>query len=166
MYRWFADRYAAIGEILPDDDAGRDDLVLMLHHLAGVRNDVARMRRLAAAWAPWLPSQELGEIIAAVLAKPLRFKADTLARRLGVTAADRVRLKLWTIGAIDETSEQRQKARRERARLARQSARRAAGAKPLKQYRAEQASRPKPWMAAGCSRRTWHRHKHPELANA
>jgi hypothetical protein len=41
---------------LPDDDAGRDDLVLMLHHLALLAQPRKRMRAFISLWAAsWLP---------------------------------------------------------------------------------------------------------------
>jgi hypothetical protein len=49
-----------------------------------------------------MPADELASLIADVTANPRRFKADTVAARLGITAEIRTRLDLRTIGAIDE----------------------------------------------------------------
>ncbi|MGM4885328.1 hypothetical protein AB8A20_08120 [Tardiphaga sp. 604_B6_N1_1] len=101
------------GDVLPDDDAGRDDLFIMLHHLARRSGDpVIRMQTWISARASWLPSEERRAIIERVLATPLRWKADTLGKRLRLTAADRTRLSIKTIGCIDQTTEQRAELRR------------------------------------------------------
>jgi hypothetical protein len=60
------------------------------------------MAGVARTWAPWMPADELASLIADVTANPRRFKADTVAARLGITAEIRTRLDLRTIGAIDE----------------------------------------------------------------
>jgi len=138
LYALFRDRYA--GGPLPDDDAGLDDLLILLHHL-GVTDDAAtRMRSVARVWAPWLDRAALEKMIAEVTDKPLKWRADTLARRLGVDYQTRQRLELWTIGAIDKPLAQRQAERAERARLAKQKKRRAAGAMPRAEYLAGVAS--------------------------
>ena len=51
--------------------------------------------------SPWMQEAERAELIAAVVAKPLRWRADKLAARVGLTAAERERLNIRTIGAVD-----------------------------------------------------------------
>jgi len=131
MYALFRDRY---GDALPDDDAGRDDLRRMLDHLAGSSEAERRMSSIARAWAPWMPDVERDQLIAAVIAKPRRYRADTLAVLLHVTDAERQRLRLWTIGSVDRNREQRIADRKARRRQAEQQRRRAAGARPRHEY--------------------------------
>jgi hypothetical protein len=92
-----------------------------------------------------------------VLAKPLGWRADKIAGILQVTEAERSRLGLTTIGAIDMSRAERIQRRRERDRTRRQQRRRAGGAKPRNQYEAQSISRAQPWAALGMSRATWYR---------
>ena len=156
LYRVFERFYR--GELLPHDDDGRDSLKLAFQVLSTTGNAATRMAAIATTWAPWIPPDELAGLIAEVVANPRRFKADTIAARLGITAAIRAELNLRTIGAIDFPIEQRRTHRREMQRLAREQKRRAAGIVPIKQARASRAS-PKPWLAAGMSRSSWYRHR-------
>ena len=57
---------------------------------------------------------ERAELIAAVVAKPLRWRADKLAARVGLTAAERERLNIRTIGAVDLDKAARKRRRHER----------------------------------------------------
>jgi hypothetical protein len=101
------------GEILPHDDAGADDAFVMCHHLARrAGNPTVRMQDWLNRRAPWMPPDDRQALIERVLARPLRWKADTLAKRLGLTAVNRMRLKIKTIGAIDQTSAERAEIRR------------------------------------------------------
>ena len=69
-----------------------------------------------------------------------------------------MKLKLWQFKPIDATDEEleettqgeasREQTRQEGSQL---------GAKPREVYLAEIASKPKPWIAEGISRRTWER---------
>ena len=108
--RILIDRY---GDILPDDDAGRDDCFIMCHHLARRAGDpVVRIHGWLSQRAPWMPAADRQALTERVLARPRRWKADTMAKRLGLTAANRTRLKIKTIGAIDQTSVERAEIRR------------------------------------------------------
>jgi hypothetical protein len=90
-----------------------------------------------------------------------RIKADTLAKYLHISDAERTALKITTIGAHDVPKAERQKRRKEKRRLADKARRRALGAK------AHELSicQTKPWIAAGFRcRRTWERHGKPVAA--
>ena len=145
--------------MLTDDDSGRDDALTMAHHLARRPGD---QQRRIASWidlhAPWMAADELADLITAVLAKPLRWRADKLGARLNLTDADRRRLRITTIGAVDRTKAERIADRKQRKREAERARRRARGTRPRKQYEAASLSATKPWLAAGCSRATWYRH--------
>ncbi len=154
MERLFAHRY---GCTLPDDDAGRDDLELALHHIAGAGIDVAhRCVSWARLWAPWMSKDAAKALAEQVIASLLHFRAAPLGRRLRLTKAERAVLKIRTIRAIDATEAPAQRKRRlDRDRKAKQRAE-ARAARP------EPISRTKPWEAEGISRRTWYRRKrHP-----
>jgi len=155
--RLFTARY---DHTLPNDDAGRDDIVLVAHHLVRCPGEPARrVRNWIELRAPWMTSDVAAEIIRLVMANPLNWPADTLAHRLGLTEAERRRLLIRTIGAIDMTKEEREKARRLRQRQRDNARRRALGAKPRAEYEANSISRKKPWLAFGISRRTWYRRR-------
>jgi hypothetical protein len=164
LRRLYTDRY---GRVLPDDDAGRDEAVIMAHHIARRPGD---HRRLITAWlslwAPWMSPRETAGIITTVTANPIRWRADTLATRLNLTEADRRRLRITTIGAVDMTKAERAKRRRERARLRKQRERRSQGAKSRTEYEANSISRNKPWITEGISRRTWYRRRGTSPATA
>ena len=116
---------------------------------------------------------------------PIKYTPEDLSRKFRVTCAQRYRLKLWAIGAIDATPEQcREYAERQRQRKARDAdtiagMARAMGVdpqtkKPLVSPHALQqkfrrwkkaagkplsAERRKEWEGEGISRRTWYRHR-------
>jgi hypothetical protein len=156
LFEVFNYRYGAAP--LPDDDAGRDDFKLAFQVLSTTNDPGRRMVDVAGTWAPWLPPDELAALVADVEAHPRRFKADTIAARLGVTAAIRELLDLRTIGAVDKPAEQRAAERREKQRLAKEQKRRAAGVLTIAEARKIRASR-KPWRTAGISRATWYRRR-------
>jgi hypothetical protein len=155
LERLFASRY---GQTLPDDDAGRDDLFVAAHHVCTKGGDIIAW---ASLWAPWLGDTEARKLAARVSANPLRWKADTLAARLNVSYAERQRLKLTTIGAVDVPASGRELLRKQRNKQRKTDARRAKGAKPRAVYEAESAESTRPWAALGISRRTFYRRKKP-----
>ena len=155
LNRLWTDRY---GAVLPDDDAGKDDARIMAHHLALMSGD--QRRRISSwidSWAPWMSPDEVAALIGSVLAKPLRWRADTLGKRLNLTEANRSRLGITTIGAADMTNAERDAARMARKRKAKRQGRRDQGVKPRAEYEQQSLSRAKPWEAEGCSRATWYR---------
>jgi hypothetical protein len=160
----FADRY---GAALPDDDAGRDDLLVMAHHLARYASGSSfeRIHAWAASWAPWCDADELDPLCDRVLAKSIRWRADTLGQRLGLTDADRTRLGITTIGAVDCTAEERAVRRREGKRLDREARRRAAGINP-RPAKVETLQHRAPWRAIGISRSAWFRRQQRDRATA
>jgi hypothetical protein len=157
LRRLFFSRY---GRSLPDDDAGRDDALIMAHHLAWAGPRHAAGKRIRAGYeiaAPWAASPEVAEIVTKVTDRPIRWKADTLAKVLNLTEAERKRLHIRTIGAIDCTKDERKQARKLYQRQRKRAERRAKGAKPRTEYEAKSKNRTKPWIALGISRATWYR---------
>lgn len=128
LERLFVSRF---GIELPYDDAGRDDLVLIAHHIGRRAGEPGRR---IATWcrthAPWITAAELEQLVDDVRTKPRRWRADTLAERVNLTEAERSRLKITTIGAVDVTKAERTAARLARARETKAQKRRAAGAMP------------------------------------
>jgi hypothetical protein len=146
------------GAPLPDDDDGRDSIKLAFQVLSTTNRADLRMVDVARTWAPWLPPDELDALVADVVAHPRRFKADTVAARLGITDEIRTLLKLRTIGAIDKPAEQRAAERREQQRLAKEQKRRDAGIPTIAEARAIRV-RKEPWREAGIPRSTWYRRR-------
>jgi hypothetical protein len=74
------------GSILPDDDGGIDDLFVAIHHIVKIaeRPDEA-VQAWARRWAPWCSPDKVTAIVDGVFERPMRWKADELARRLGLT---------------------------------------------------------------------------------
>jgi len=154
LFRVFVHRYGDAP--LPDDDSGRDDLKLAFQVLSTSHEAASRMVSVARIWAPWLTPEELAALVNDVSAHPRRFKADTIAARLGITNEIRTLLKLRTIGAIDKPAAQRAAERREQKRIAKEQKRRAAGIPSLAKARAGRTHK-RPWIEAGIPRSTWYR---------
>lgn len=162
LHRLFAARY---GPTLPDDDAGRDDIEIVAHHLAWLPgNTRTRIDSWIALYAPWMGIDERGMLIDRVTTGRKRWSADELARLLGLTMKERTKLAIRTIGAIDMSKRERIKLRKERNRFATNARRRAQGVRTRKEYLANAASRLEPWKAEGMSERTWYRRQTAEKA--
>jgi hypothetical protein len=155
LARLFKARY---GNVLPDDDAGRDDAAIMVHHLAALTGDPRpRVMGFIELRCPWMPIAEAKALLVETIAKPRRWRADKLAWRLRLTSADRATLKITTIGAVDKPKSERWHERQERTRAVKEGRRRAAGARKREEYEAASLARAQPWKALGISRRTWYR---------
>jgi hypothetical protein len=140
---------------------GRIDLVeIMLHHIGRARRDDAApyMRWWISKRAPWF-DVIAAETIERVIANPLKFRAGTAGKRVGLLEAERSALMITTIASIDVTKEQRAKRRQHHTRERKRAQRRAEGASPRAEYEARSLSRAKPWKALGISRRTWYRRR-------
>jgi hypothetical protein len=98
LRRVFKHRYSGM---LPDDDAGRDDVRLMFDHLAFCRNASFLMEDFAAQWAPWLSSSERDSMMADAADNGRLPSADAVAHRLQMDFAMRTALDLRSIGSVD-----------------------------------------------------------------
>lgn len=101
--------------------------------------------------------------------RPIRLKADTIAERLGVRDEERSRLKLWTIGAIDRSAEQRKADAKvaNRDRMRRKRAQEKVERAALEQApRQPSISSLKPWAAEGISRSSWYAKRRREASSA
>jgi hypothetical protein len=145
------------GPTLPDDDAGRDDLDLLLLPVSlDPKAPVERTRAVIEVRAPWL--SETKEKIEGLMALPLWYRrpsAKEIGERLRLTNAERERLKVWQIAPVDRTKEELEEQRKAKNR--------ARGRKRYKQsrgdYEAKSKSNLKPWEAEGVSRATWYRRR-------
>lgn len=159
----FRSRYGG-ATLLPDDDAGREDLFVAVNHLACLAHPRKHISSWIETWAPWLTIAEQRDLVGPALASPQRWKADALAWRLRLTKEQRNMLGITTIGAIDEGKAARTKRRRQRERERRMANRRAKGAIPRAEYEQKALSRAKPWEAEGISRASWYRRKRETTA--
>jgi hypothetical protein len=150
LNRLFFTRYR--GHVLPDDDDGRDSVEIMINHLAMLADPLTRIRHWLSRCAPWLGESEGERLATKATARPAKWKADTLAKRLNLTFAERSRLEIRTIGAVDVDQKQRKAVRRVQDKKAKEAKRRAAGAIP----HAQSISQTKPWLALGISRSKWY----------
>lgn len=156
LAKLFRGRY---GHVLPDDDAGRDDLMVAVNHLACLPHPQKPIENWIEIWAPWLTVKERKAIMADALVCPTRWKADALAWRLRLTAVDRAALGITTIGAIDENKAARKKRRRQQAKKRMAAYRRAKGAISRKAYENQSLEATTPWIEEGISRATWFRRR-------
>lgn len=149
LSRLFFTRYR--GTILPDDDAGRADALIMINHLIMLADGKRQVLDWCRRCAPWfLDHAQL--LLDELIKRPRKYRADPLGQLLNLTSEERDRLKIHTIGAVDLDREQRKQRRREKDKKAKQEKRRAAGATP----RAQSISQTKPWLALGISRSKWY----------
>jgi len=146
MEELFAARYGE--RRLPDDDAGRDDLRIMMDVLMQRGED--HCRGWAAYWMPDLPDHELDDILDSA---GKRWTPAAIGKALNLTNAERTRLGIRIILPVDRTKTQlkqdtkKRNAERERAR------RLEAGARP----HARSARQTEPWKALGISKATYYR---------
>jgi len=151
------------GPELPDDDAGDDDLRILLHIKARCYAPQRREKALLneiSLWAPWLGEGKAKQIATEIAAKPMKLKADTLGRKLNLDWMTRERLRLWQIGAVDAPADYRKQRRRLRDAERKWRKRRAEGCVDREQYLDEHiVERTKPWQTLGISRRTYYYRK-------
>ena len=158
LQRLFRHRW---GYVLPDDESGREDLwLLMLNASLATTEADKKMHHVIDLWAPWMGDDERNGYVKLLEGLDFYQRIQTgreIGNLLRLTNAERVKLKLWQFKPIDATDEELEEQRKARRAEARRAKRIASGVKPREVYLAEMASKPKPWIAAGVSRRTWHR---------
>jgi hypothetical protein len=151
----FRDRY---GPILPDDDAGREDLRELLLPISVGPNANLKMPKAIEVWAPWMQQDEAEALIEDINRTPIQRRkpnARELGERLRVTNAQRERLRLWTIAACDMSRDEAAEWRKAKERARKRRQRQSRGSKP----QACSINRTKPWLAEGISRATWYRQR-------
>jgi hypothetical protein len=99
------------GSVLPDDDAGHDDLRMVVAAAKAAGKDPAgHVRKLA----PWMQATEANRLCVDVDFREAYISADERAARLGVTYAVRQILHLREIGSTDVDKAGRERLRRQR----------------------------------------------------
>jgi hypothetical protein len=154
----FASRYGGNREsyVFPNDDAGLEDLKILLHHYA--LNNPLAMTRIIRLRAPWL--RDASSLLPQIDAFPTRWRAGTLGRLLNLSGAEWRALRLRTIGPVDMTKMERVAYSQALARERKKAKRRAEGRLLREEWLARNSlSRTKPWVAEGVSRRTWERRR-------
>lgn len=156
------------GAILPDDDAGREDMADALGHIAHMHGDVTEiMMAWIARWAPWLPEDEARSLCERIKADPPRYDADELGERMRLDMLEREKLGIKTFSAFnmpknlvlsDGTKHPLRAEFRRRYKNAVRKIERKKRRKPTITAAA-------PWKAAGVSRATWYRRKRRETKN-
>jgi hypothetical protein len=142
--------------VFPDDDAGREDLSILLEHY--VRAKPSAVPRVLRARAPWLTGVEQEDLLQLVIRSPRLWSAQALAIQLNLTEAERSRHDIRTIGAVDMTPEERNQQRKLQDRARKRKARRTKGAKSREQWLAAHSkSREKPWLALGMGRSAYYK---------
>jgi hypothetical protein len=157
LHRLILSRY---GPIIPDDDAGREDLEELLLPISLGLDGKRRMLNAIEVKAPWMATTEAQQIIDRINLTPEHLRKPTarkLGERLRIANDERERLKLKTIAPFDVTAKQLKILRKAKDRERKRRQRRSAGARSRTTYLAKSISRLKPWEAEGISRRTWYR---------
>jgi hypothetical protein len=158
LNKLFAYRYGGDREnyVFPNDDAGLEDLKILLHHYA--LNNPLAMTRIIRLRAPWL--RDASGLLAQIDAFPMKWRAGTLGRSLNLRGAEWRALRLRTIGPVDMTKMERMAYSQALARERKKAKRRAEGRLVRQEWLARNSlSRTKPWVAEGVSRRTWERRR-------
>lgn len=155
LSRLFERRYGRQG--LPDADESVTAIRVMADHLGRLRDATRRIGQWLDRFAPWLDLASRERVIRDATERPLKYRADKLAWKLQVTAAERAGLGLRTIGAIDQTKAERAAIAKQRKRERDEARRRANGAKPRAEYEASSTTSNAPWLEIGISRRTYYR---------
>jgi hypothetical protein len=156
LNKLFALRYgngpSDCGWTFPDDDAGLEDLKILIHTYRWTNPlSMPRIIRLRAPWA------DVQAILDEVDAYPRSWKSATLGQLLNFGGGEWRRLRTRTVAPVDMTAEDRRDFSRILANGQRRAKRARRGMKTRAEYEANSLSRTKPWVAEGISRRTWYR---------
>jgi hypothetical protein len=156
LMKLFRHRY---GYQFPDDDAGREDLLVLLCVVSLAQSGAdQKMANVIEMWAPWLHADEAAEYLDRINRLTIYDRMPT-ARALGIvlnlTNAERERLRLWPIKPTDMTDEELTAQRKIKERERQKLRRRSNGAAPKRV-----AARP--WEAEGIARSTWYRRRRNE----
>ena len=156
LRRLFRHRY---GPVLPDDDAGREDLIELLKPISLGPNPMERMRHEIELVAPWASAAEIIHFVNQLPIWERKVKSASLGQSLRVTNADRELLRLWTILPVDMTTGELAEQRKAKDRARKIRKRREQGARPRAVYEAESKRRLEPWNAENVSKATWYRRR-------
>ncbi len=124
LTRWLDDTHGAGVELEPSEQSIRIARIFA-HHMGALPDTGRRIVSWLGDRAPWIKGADRERLISEVTQCALKWNADKLAWRIGLTDEQRSRLKIKTIGAIDCNKDQR-KARDKAKRAERERQRRAA----------------------------------------
>ena len=124
LTKWYNEANGAGAELEPSERS-IEIIRIFAHHMGGLPDAPRRIMAWLLQYAPWLEHIERERLISQVTQCPLKWSADKLAWKLGLTDQQRTRLKIKTIGATDCSKEQRAE-RRKREHAERQRRHRAA----------------------------------------
>jgi hypothetical protein len=145
--------------VFPDDDAGLEDLKILLHHYALTKP--MAIPRIIKMWAPWLDDDRTAAVLDEIYTYPRKWRANKLGWLLGFTGKEwrMDNMHLRTITPIDMSATERRyfsevmrKERRRKKRIMN-------GGQERAEYEGNSLSRTKPWLAEGISRATWFRRR-------
>jgi hypothetical protein len=103
------------GDTLPDDDGGKEDFFILACHVARLNGDPERnVRRYVAQWCPWMVADEIDAFVRRMLARPYRWRADTLGQKIGLLDSVRTKLGITSIRPIDVTKAELEQRQREK----------------------------------------------------
>lgn len=159
LTRLFDDRFGPM--LLPANEAGELGAKVMAHHLGALRDPERRITAWFQACTPWLGLASRENLLRDAIEHRIRWRADTLGALLQVTADERDRLDLRTIGPCDQTREQRAIIVKQRKRDRDRVRRREQGAKLRAEYERWSITGRRPWVALGMSRADWYRKGRP-----
>jgi hypothetical protein len=159
MIRLFRHRY---GTKLPNDDAGKEDIWVLVQNVSTAINEPEKkMRHAIELWAPWMPQDQAEAMMAFAMRLP-RFErcptSEELGERLCVTNDVRNKLKLWPFKPTDISDEELAAQRKARTAERRRERARLRGVVSRAEYLVS-VRKPKLWEAEGISRRTWYRRR-------
>jgi hypothetical protein len=150
------------GATLPDDDAGREYLELLLRLISLLpRAAKEKMQFQIETLAPWMPESEATDLINNLLRLDLRFRRLTgkeAGERIQLTNAERELLKAWRIAPVDMSDADLAQQRKVKDRARKRRKRTKTGAVSRQAYLAKATMQRRPWEDAGMSRATWYRH--------
>ena len=130
-------------------------LVAWALHNPGARDQVWSLMQTAQRMGGEITEAEAIAIADQAAEIPCVWKADQLAKYLGLTYAQRQALRITTIGSVDVGKRARKELRKVRDRRYQERKRRERGARP----HSESLSATKPWGAMKMSKRTWYRQR-------
>jgi hypothetical protein len=124
LTRWLAD-VAGAGTELDASQWSEGVARIFVHHFVVLSDGNRRAADWLDTYCPWIERRDREYLISHANHCPLKWSADKLAWKIGLTDARRAELKITTIGAIDCNRDQR-KARDKARRAQRERDRRAA----------------------------------------
>lgn len=161
LTRLFDRRFGNV--LLPATDEGELCARVMVHHLGALQDAPRRISDWLGTCAPWLGLASRERLIRDTIERRIHWTADKLAWKLRVTAVERDALRIRTIGAIDQTREQRAAIQAERKLERDTNRRRVQGIQQRAAYLEAIAAR-RPWQQLGMSRAKWYRAGKPQPA--